>query len=238
SALGLPPFSSTIDFQTARTSPPAQNALPPSPRISTAFTAGSVSQAASCGSNAWIISRVSAFSALGRLSDTMPMPPSVAKEMSCCSSLTWVMFFPDCSRLLIAAQKLAGNDDPHDFVGAFEDLVHAQIAQDAFDRIVPDIAVAAMYLQRFVAGGEAGIGSEALGHRRVQRGVGGVAVQRKSRAMHHQARGVQFRRHVSQLELQCLKLAQLAAELGAHLHVVARRQHRRPGTAQRAGSDI
>ena len=63
------------------------------------------------------------------------------------------------------AEEVAGDDDAHDLVGAFEDLVHAQIAQIALDREILEIAVAAMQLQRLVDDMKPGIGGEALGHR-------------------------------------------------------------------------
>src|SRR4051812_35530882 len=62
-------------------------------------------------------------------------------------------------------QQVAGDDDAHDLVGAFEDLVHPQIAQIALDREILEIAVAAMQLQRLVGDMKTGIGGEALGHR-------------------------------------------------------------------------
>src|SRR5580692_6038180 len=45
-------------------------------------------------------------------------------------------------------QEVAGDDDAHDLVGAFEDLVHPDVAQIALDREVLQIAIAAMQLQR------------------------------------------------------------------------------------------
>src|SRR5690348_9934430 len=64
------------------------------------------------------------------------------------------------SRLL--PQQVAGDDDAHDLVGAFEDLVHPHVAQIALDREVLEITVAAVQLQRLVGDTEAGIGGEVL----------------------------------------------------------------------------
>src|SRR4029077_1796885 len=72
-------------------------------------------------------------------------------------------------------QQVAGDDDAHDFVGAFEDLVDAQVAQVALDREIAEIAVAAMQLQRLVDDMKPGVSGEALGHRAMQ-GRGGIAV--------------------------------------------------------------
>src|ERR1051326_4972493 len=65
----------------------------------------------------------------------------------------------------LLAEEVAGDDDAHDLVGAFEDLMHAQVAQIALDRKVLEVAVAAMQLQRLVGDMKTGIGREALGHR-------------------------------------------------------------------------
>src|SRR5438067_6502508 len=70
------------------------------------------------------------------------------------------------------AKQVAGDNDAHDLVGAFEDLVHAQIAQIALDREVLEVAVAAVELQRLVRDMKPGIGREALGHRALHRRLG------------------------------------------------------------------
>src|SRR6185437_2702714 len=51
----------------------------------------------------------------------------------------------------ISTQQLARDDDAHDLVGAFQDLVHAQIAHQLLDAEVLEVAVAAVDLQRLVA---------------------------------------------------------------------------------------
>ncbi len=43
-------------------------------------------------------------------------------------------------------QQSPGDDDAHDLVGAFEDLVDADVAQMALDREVLEVAVAAVQL--------------------------------------------------------------------------------------------
>src|SRR5215470_2431126 len=73
------------------------------------------------------------------------------------------------TRLALLPQQVAGDDDAHDLVGAFEDLVHPQVAQIALDREVFEITVAAMQLQRLVDDMEPGIGGDALRHGAMQR---------------------------------------------------------------------
>src|SRR6218665_2640945 len=63
------------------------------------------------------------------------------------------------------------NDQAHDFVAAFQYLVHAGVAQQALDRVLADVAVAAVQLQRLVADGKADVGGKALGHRAIGAGV-------------------------------------------------------------------
>src|SRR5450759_4180882 len=66
-------------------SPPAQNALSPSPRISTARTVGSSAQARRRERNSPIISKVRALSALGRFSVRIATPLRISQ--STCASL-------------------------------------------------------------------------------------------------------------------------------------------------------
>ena len=50
----------------------------------------------------------------------------------------------------VLAELFPAGDHSHDFVGSLKDAVDAQIAQDTFDRIVLQIAVAAVQLQRTI----------------------------------------------------------------------------------------
>ena len=52
---------------------------------------------------------------------------------------------------------MSRHNDAHDFVGAFENLVNPEIPKNAFDRIIPQIAISAMKLQSFVCYRKAGI---------------------------------------------------------------------------------
>ena len=71
----------------------------------------------------------------------------------------------------------AADDQSHDLVGAFQDLVHAHVAQHALDRMIAQIAVTAMQLQAAIDHLEAGIGGKPLGLRGKPRG-GGLALAR------------------------------------------------------------
>src|SRR4029450_11892399 len=101
-------------------SPPAQKARSPAPRKTTALIAGSFSQPGMVFSSSRIMPCVSAFSAFGRLSVISPSPSWTSKRISASDIQT---------PILSSHQKPARDDDAHDLVGAFEDLVHAKVAQ-------------------------------------------------------------------------------------------------------------
>src|SRR5271165_7097142 len=46
--------------------------------------------------------------------------------------------------------QTARDDDAHDLVGPFQNLVHAQVAHDLLDAVVGEIAISAEELQRVV----------------------------------------------------------------------------------------
>src|SRR5258708_6696657 len=94
----------------ARTSPPAQNARSPAPRISTARIAGSVPQATSSGSSVRYIPRVSVLSACGRLKVTTARPPRRSRRISSVIvSLSGMSYWrPSLSRAKSARHFLQG----------------------------------------------------------------------------------------------------------------------------------
>src|SRR5215472_2163430 len=92
------------------------------------------------------------------------------------------------SALLIRSrtEQAAGDDHPHDLVGAFKDLVDAHVAQIALDREILQIAVAPKELQRLVADVKPGIGRKALGHRTMCRRLRIAPVEARGSALHHE----------------------------------------------------
>src|SRR3954452_21799913 len=90
--------------------------------------------------------------------------------------------------LASAADQGARDDEAHDFVGAFEDLVHPEIAHQLLDAVIMQIAVAAEQLQSIVGDVEAGVGDEALGHCRPFAGVRRLAVELGGRRIEEDAR--------------------------------------------------
>src|SRR5581483_6649753 len=98
--------------------------------------------------------RLKVLSACGRFKVTTPRAAIRSSRISSRA---------DIARL--SAEQPARDDDAHDLVGAFEDLMHPHVAEVALDRELLQIPVAAMELQRGVADLEAHVGREALRHR-------------------------------------------------------------------------
>ena len=65
------------------------------------------------------MSNDSAFRARGRFRVTMTRPPRCSMRMS------------SLARMVSAAQQSTGDDQAHDLVGAFEDLVHPDVPEEA-----------------------------------------------------------------------------------------------------------
>src|SRR4051794_40559503 len=92
-------------------------------------------------SSAWDINShicvVKAWIALGRFRRIRPTPLSAEIRTSS------LMVLPAA----LLAEQVAADDHAHDLVGALEDRMHPQVAPEALDRIVHQIAVAAVELQ-------------------------------------------------------------------------------------------
>jgi hypothetical protein len=69
------------------------------------------------------------------------------------------------------------DNHPHYLVGAFENLVHAQVAHNLLNSKIGEVPVAAMELKRLVCYFEAGISRKALGHGAEQRRVRNIRVE-------------------------------------------------------------
>ncbi len=140
---------------------------------------------------------------------------------------------------LRAAHQTARDDHPHDLVGALQDLVDAQIADDLLDAVIGEIAVAAMDLQRLrwrprsryrsrpawpwrracVASGVLASSAEAARQSRLRAASSSVAMS-------------------ASLNCSAWKSAMRAAEGLALLRIGQRLVERGLRAAQRAGADI
>src|SRR5690606_20660373 len=121
--------------------------------MSTRSIPSSPAHASSRWRMATAISSVSALSASGRSSVMTPARPRWSKRT------------PPAA-VMSQAQYRSRHDETHDFVGPLENLVHAHVAQVAFERKVPQVAVTAVQLQRLVHHLESDIGRKPLRHRR------------------------------------------------------------------------
>ena len=133
---------------------------------------------------------------------------------------------------------MARNNDPHDFIGAFKNLMHPQIPHHALNLIVLQIPVAAVNLQRFIGDIKSGIGNKALCHGRAFGAFGVIVIERAGGVIEHKAGGLQLGRHIRQLELYRLKIADAIAELFALARIGQRLVEGALGGAERTGRDI
>src|SRR3546814_15157787 len=134
-------------------SPPAAKARALVERIITASTSSASAHWRNCSSSPCTMSSVTAFRAFGRFSVTTPRPPATSNPIS--------SLLNDPSPSL---QQAAGDDHPHDLVRAFQNLVHARVADVSFQREILQIAVAAVQLHRLVADFESCIGCAPFRH--------------------------------------------------------------------------
>src|SRR5436190_21926062 len=136
------------------------------------------------------------------------------------------------------AQQVPADDQPHDLVGAFEDLMHAQVPQDALNGMVAQVAIAAMELEAAIDHLEAGIGRKPLGHGRQPRGAALAPVERIRRPVEHQSRCLELGRIVGNAEAERLEVGEPRAELLPLFHMGDGALKTELGAAERAGGDI
>jgi hypothetical protein len=97
--------------------------------------------------------------------------------------------------------------------------VDAKVAPKALDRIILQVTVAAVKLQRPIHDGRAGVRCKTLRHRCEPRLVGRVGSHLRRGDVEQVARGLQLRLHVGQRELRRLEVGDRLAELLAILGV-------------------
>src|ERR1700730_14195437 len=169
---------------------------------------------------------VTALSAAGRSSVTMPAAPRRSNRISASLAIGSI------------SDEIAAHDQPHDLVAAFENLVDPHVAQHALDRVIAQIAVAAMELQAAIDGLEARIGREPLRHGGEPGRPGQAAVERARGAAHHQARRLELGRVIGDAKAQRLEIGEPRSELLALAHIVDRALEAELRAADRAGRDV
>src|SRR5258707_6204274 len=110
-------------------------------------------------------------------------------------------------------QQIPADNQPHHLVGAFEDLVYAQVAQDALDWVIAQVAVAAVKLQTAIHHRKTGIGGKPLGHGGKPRCAALAPIEGVRRPVEHQARCLELGRIVSDAEAERLEISEPGAEL-------------------------
>src|ERR1044072_6794166 len=114
-----------------------------------------------------------------------------------------------------AARRLphrAGDDDPLDLVRTLVDLRDLRVANHPLGGVLVAVAVAAEDLDRLERDEHRVVGGEQLGHRRVLREIGLVALGLRAGLVQQLARGGRARLHVGELELDALHLVDRLAE--------------------------
>src|SRR5919106_1603791 len=114
-----------------------------------------------------------------------------------------------------AVEKAAGNDQLHDLVGTFEDLVDTDIPEIPLDLVILDVSIAAVQLQGIIAHFEGNIGRETFGHCAGDGRIPRLGIELASGSVDHQPRRLQLGRHLREAELQGLEIRQSLPELPA-----------------------
>ena len=120
-----------------------------------------------------------------------------------------------CSNL----QKFSRDNHAHDFIGAFQYLVHAGVAQVTLKRILTNIAVTAVQLQRFIADIETQVRGQTFGHGTHHGAIFFLAIQLPGGKAHHLLGSDQLGSHVGEPKLHRLEFPQRLTELTALLHI-------------------
>src|SRR5918911_4693751 len=107
---------------------------------------------------------------------------------------------------LVPGDQLAGDDDALQFVGTLANDEERRVAVEALDGKFLGIAVAAVNAHRLEAATDGGFGSEQLCHAGLHVAALAAVIGLR-RALDEQARSLDLRRHVGELELDRLVLA-------------------------------
>src|SRR3954447_12168294 len=138
---------------------------------------------------------------------------------------------------LVPLEELLADDHPLDLGGALPDEQQRRVAVEALDLVLLRVAVAAVDAQRLLDAEVAALGGEELRHAGLElRALAGVL--HPGGAERHQARRVDLRRHVGELELDRLVLGDRLAERLALPGVLQRELERALGDADAARGDV
>src|SRR5713226_4172067 len=120
-------------------------------------------------------------------------------------------YHPEWASDGLSAENRTRNDEPLDFRGALIDLRDPLVAVQFLDDVIFDKTIPAVDLDGGVDGPVRGLRGEKLRHARFVR-VSTAELLRLCRPIRQQARGVDFRRHVRKLPLDCLEFGDSLAE--------------------------
>src|SRR5690554_1023970 len=120
-------------------------------------------------------------------------------------------------------QYLARNDDAHDFIRSFQNLVYPGITHQTLQWVILQVTIAAMQLLGIQAYLETEVSRHAFGHGAIYAGLRVLGIEHVGSQPDHLARRHDVGEHVGELELKCLEGGQGLGELLTLLQVMASR---------------
>src|SRR5688572_15619201 len=141
------------------------------------------------------------------------------------------------ARSACARHELTRDDDALHLVGAFADAEERRVPVKPLDGELLRVAVAAVDAQRLVRVLERRLGGEVLGHAGLEIAALAAVVDGR-RVLDQQSRGLDARRHLGELQLDRLVLADRLAEGVALARILERFLERGLGHADAARRDI
>lgn len=96
------------------------------------------------------------------------------------------------------------DDVHHDLVGAFKDLVDAEVSEEPLNGVVLEVAIATVHLQAVIDNVEALVRGKLLSHRAVHRVVRISGFDKASTMSDHESRCFKVGCHLCKLELDVL----------------------------------
>ena len=109
-------------------------------------------------------------------------------------------------------QQMARDNHPHDFIGAFQNLVNPQVAHQFFDAVIRKIAITTMQLQTLINNLGASLGHKLLRHGAMLAGIERPLIKLPCGLAQENAGCLQFDLHISEAELKPLELIDGFAE--------------------------
>ena len=126
----------------------------------------------------------------------------------------------------------------HYLIGAFKNLMDAEVAKDSLDWVVLKVAVTTVHLERVVHNVKAFVGCEFFGHGTIHCVVR-ITLHNTIRSMsHHKSTSLKICRHFSKLKLNILIGSQRLPKLFSLFHIIFCNLKTLGSSTERATRDI